>query len=251
VAELAAQAFGFALVLGRLAGAVSLLPGFGEAGIPAMARAGLALMLTLVLLPSLLPLAPPAPDAGLAAVSMLAAEVVTGLWFGWLARLVVLAVPIALQYIAYLLGLSSVLQPDPELGPQTTPLARLAGITAPLLIMVSGLYQPPLTALVGSFRLVPMGTWLPAPDGLAAAVQASGDCMALALRLAGPFVLAGLMWQGTLGLAARLTPRLQVYLTAMPAQIAGGFVLLAAVMATLLAAWSEAARDALSHLPGS
>ena len=56
---------------------------------------------------------------------MVVAEVITGLWIGWLARLLVLALPIAGQYIAYMLGIANVLQPDQELGGQATPIARL------------------------------------------------------------------------------------------------------------------------------
>ena len=58
---------------------------------------------------------------------MIVAEVMTGLWLGWLARLFCLALPIAAQFIAYLLGISTVLQPDAELGPQSTALAALFG----------------------------------------------------------------------------------------------------------------------------
>ena len=47
---------------------------------------------------------------------MIVAEVITGLWIGWLARLLVLALPVAGQFIAYMLGIANVLQPDPELG---------------------------------------------------------------------------------------------------------------------------------------
>lgn len=114
-------AFGLMLVLARVAGAVMLLPGLGETGPPAVLRAGLALCLSLLLLPPLLPTLPPAPDASLQAALMIAAEAFTGLWFGWLARLIALALPMAAQFIAYLLGLSTVLQPARSLAPNPPP----------------------------------------------------------------------------------------------------------------------------------
>ena len=95
---------------------------------------------------------------------MIAAEVITGLWLGWLARLLVLALPVAGQFISYMLGVANVLQPDPELGGQATPIARLFALAAPLAILVSGLYAMPLAALAGSYRLIPAGTLLPAAD---------------------------------------------------------------------------------------
>ena len=71
-------AFGLMLVLARVVGAIMLLPGLGEVAPPSMVRAGLALCVTLLLLPILLPDLPPAPEAGLQCGLMLAAEIATG-----------------------------------------------------------------------------------------------------------------------------------------------------------------------------
>ena len=125
LAALPAWAFAFVLVMARIGAAIALLPGLGEAEPPAMLRVGLCLAVTVLLLPGIAPLIPPVPEAGMQAAFMVAAEVITGLWIGWLARLLVLALPIAGQFIAYMLGIANVLQPDPELGGQATPIARL------------------------------------------------------------------------------------------------------------------------------
>jgi flagellar biosynthetic protein FliR len=239
------------LVLARFGAAMALLPGLGEATVPAVVRVGLALGLTVLLLPGIFPLAPPMPDAGLTAAGMVIAEVMTGLWLGWLARLFCLALPIAAQFISYLLGISTVLQPDAEMGPQTTALAALFGIAAPLAILVSGLYMLPLTALAGSYRLIPAGTLLPTADSTATVVAAVGQTFSLSLQLASPFVLAAIVWHVAIGLIARLVPRLQIYFVSMPGQIVGGLALLATLFGVILAAWQDAARDGLAALPGN
>src|SRR4051794_36404906 len=99
-ASLLGWAPAFALVLARVGAAMALLPGLGENAAPAMVRAGLALSLTILLLPEVRPLIPPVPDAGAAMALMVVGEVVTGLWFGWVARMIVLALPIGAQFIA-------------------------------------------------------------------------------------------------------------------------------------------------------
>ena len=142
--------------------------------------------MTLLLLPGIAPLLPPVPEAGMQAGLMIAAEVITGLWLGWLARLLVLALPIAGQFIAYMLGLANVLQPDPQLGGQATPIARLFALAAPLAILISGLYALPLAALAGSYGLIPPGTLLPAADTAQTAVRAVGA----RIRAVGPAGLA-------------------------------------------------------------
>ncbi len=250
LAALPAWAFGFALVLARVSAACMLLPGIGEAELPTTIRAGFALALTALLLPVLQPMLPSDPAAPLATLAMVAAETATGLWLGWLARLVMLALPLAGQIVASLLGLANVLQPDPTLGPQTTALSRLFGLAAPVVILASGLYALPLAALAGSYRLIPAGTLLPSADTTASVVAAVADSFALGVRLAAPFIAAAIVWQVGLGLIARLVPQLPIYFAAMPGQILGGLVLLGLLAATTLAAWQAHLDGVFRALPG-
>lgn len=244
-------AFGFMLVLARVGGAMTLLPGLGETAPPSMLRAGLALCIALLLLPGLLPALPLPPEAGVQAGLMVAAEVLTGVWFGWLARLLMLALPMAAQFIAYMVGISNVLQADAELGPQTTAVARLFEAAAAPLILATGLYTLPLAALEGLYRLIPAGTLLPVEDGTQTVLRGVAETFVLALRLASPFVLASLVWHVATGLMARFLPRLQVYFVAVPGQILGGLLLLASLSGALLSAWLDTLRGGLATLPGS
>ena len=249
--DLSHWAFGLMLVLARIGAAMTLLPGLGETAPPAMLRAGLALCIALLLLPGLLPDLPQPPDSGAQAGLMVAAEVVTGVWFGWLARLLVLALPMAAQLIAYMIGVSNVLQTDPTLGPQTTAIAGLFQAAAPLLILLTGLYQLPLAGLEGLYRLIPAGSMLPPADSLQTVLRSVADGFTLALRLASPFVLASLVWHVATGLMARFLPRLQIYFVAVPGQILGGLLLLASLSGALLSAWLEATRGGFGALPGA
>jgi flagellar biosynthetic protein FliR len=251
LATLPTWAFAFVLVMARIGAAMALLPGLGESEPPMMLRVGLTLGVTSLLLPGIAPLVPAVPEAGMQAGFMIAAEIITGLWLGWLARQLVLALPIAGQFIAYMLGVSNVLQPDAELGGQATPVARMFAIAAPLAILVTGLYALPLAALAGSFQLIPPGSLLPAADTAQTAVRAVVTSFALAVRLASPFLLVSIVWHVAIGLLARLVPRLQVYFIVMPGQILGGIVLLGALAIAMLATWEVAMRTGFASLPGS
>lgn len=243
-------AFAFVLVLARVGSALMLLPGLGEADMPMMVRAGLVMSVSFLLLPGVAPMVGAAPDDVMALAGMVLAEVATGLWLGWLARMVVLALPVAGQLMSYMLGLSNVLQPDAELGAQATALGRMLALAAPVAILASGLYGPALAALGGSYRLVPPGALVPAVDLTETALSSVAQGFALALRLAAPFVLASVVWQVSIGLMARLVPRLQVFFVAMPAQILGGLAIFAALISMLLGSWQQAVRDAYAALPG-
>jgi flagellar biosynthetic protein FliR len=250
LASLPDWAFAFVLVLGRIGAALTLLPGLGEASPPAMLRAGLAIGVTALLLPGIMPLIPHVPADVPTVVGMIAAEVVTGMWLGWLARLLVLALPIAGQLMAFMLGVSNVLVTDPELSGQSSALEQLFSLAAPLALLISGLYAVPLAALAGSYHVIAPGTLLPAGDGTELAVRAVGQCFALALELASPFVLASIVWTVVIGLIARLVPNVPVYFVAMPGQILGGLALLAVLGGAVMATWMDATTAGFARLPG-
>jgi flagellar biosynthetic protein FliR len=240
----------FALVLARVGAAMALLPGLGEAVAPAVVRIGLALSMTILLLPELQPMIPPVPAAGLDMGLMIVGEVVTGLWFGWVARMIALALPIGAQFIGFLVGLSSVLQPDPELGAQSGVLGKLFEVAAPALLLVSGLYQLPLMALVGLFHLIPPGQMLPPGESAEVAIGAVGTCFSLAVQLASPFVLIGITWNLAMGLISRIVSRMQIYFVSMPGQIIVGLTLLTMTASAMTMAWRDSAQAFFDALPG-
>jgi len=251
LAGLPDHAFGFVVVLARVGGAVSVLPGLGEGEIPTTVKAGVALMLSGLVLPVVESRIPGAGLPPLAMLAMIASELFCGLLLGWLARLIALALPVAGQLLAVQVGLSSVLQPDPDLGSQTAGTSRLLALAAPVLILSSGLYALPIRALVGSYRLFPPGTLPSVADAADSVAQATSGSFALALQLAAPLVLGGMIWQVMLALVARLVPSLQVYSMSLPGQVLGGLVILTLVLQEMLRFWLTEVGTTFSTLPGS
>jgi flagellar biosynthetic protein FliR len=229
---------------------MALLPGLGEAVAPAVVRIGLAFSITILLTPELKPLMPVVPAAGLSVALMVGGEVITGLWFGWVTRMIVLSLPICAQFIGFLVGLSSVLQPDPELGAQSSALGKLFEMAAPVLLLVTGLYRLPLTALNGLFLLIPPGHMLPGADSTEIAIHAVGTAFSLALQLASPFVVIGIAWQLAMGLVGRIVSRLQIYFVSMPGQILAGLALLMITGSTIILAWRDGVQAYFTSLPG-
>jgi len=150
-----------------------------------------------------------------------------------------------------MLGIASVLQPDPELGSQTTALSKIFELAASTIILTSGLYKMPLAALDGLFHLIPPGQMLPAVDSVQVAVHTVGAAFGLALRVASPFVVAGIVWHIAMGQIARVVSRVQIYIVAMPGQILGGLALLVSVCGAIVTVWRESVEGFFSMLPGS
>jgi flagellar biosynthetic protein FliR len=250
LAGLPALAFQAVLVFARLGAAVMLLPGLGEAEIPAPLRLALGLALVALLLPALLPGLPAPPADGVAAARMVATEVLVGLWLGGLARLAVMALAVAGQLVAVLVGLSALLVSDPDMGSGGTALSRAFGLLAAVLVLATGLHGLALSALLGSYAALPAGD--PFPGGLAAetVARAGAESLALALRLAAPFIIGAVVLNLALGLLARLAPGVQTFFVAVPGQILAGFALLMLLAPPMLMAFEASLRASLAELAG-
>jgi flagellar biosynthetic protein FliR len=239
-------AVAFALALARIGGIVMLLPGVGETVVPATLRAGFAVALTLLLMPSIaMPAA--APDFIMLA-ALLAHELAVGIWLGMMARFFVLALPIAGQIISYQIGLSSVITPSQDLGAESTLLSTVFGMFATTMILATGLYALPLQALVASYHILPVGLNFPAGSVLRIAQALTTQSFGLAVQVAMPFLLAGLLWQAGLAVISKLVPQLQIFMVAMPGQTLGGLALLALLATAMVAAWQRGAAAGMTRM---
>ncbi len=249
LATLPALVFQAVLLFCRLGAAVMLLPGLGESEVPATIRLSLGLMLTLLLLPLLAAALPAPPEAIAELLRLLALELLAGLWLGGLARGLMLALAQAGQVMGSMIGMTSPLQGDPSLGSQSTALGRGFGFAATVLVLATGLYALPLGALVNSYTALPAGAPFPAgaADSVAAMVT---DSMSLSLRLAAPFILAGVLFNVGMGLIARVAPQVQIFVVAAPAQIIAGLGLLILLLPALLTVWQGAMSTGFQALPG-
>lgn len=223
------------LVFLRVGAMMALLPVFGEQLIPARLRLGIALAFTLVVAPAvaagLPPLAGPAAWAGAGG-----AEILAGLFFGALLRILVLGLQTAGTIAAQSASLSQIFggAPGMEPSPAMSNLMLFAGLS---LAAISGLHVRLAMMVVESYDLIPAGTLigpsLVADLGLAGVSRS----FALAFQLAAPFVLASLLYNVTLGVINRAMPQLMVAFVGAPAITAGGLILLMLALPLMLRLW--------------
>ncbi len=244
-------AFQAVLVFARLGAAVMLLPGLGEQEIPASIRLALGLALLALLLPVLGPGLPAAPEAGAEAARLIIQEAVAGLWLGGLARILSMALSIAGQAVAALIGLQGMLVADPAMGGQGTALSRAFGLMTAVLVLASGLHGIALRGLVDSYAVIPAGAALPLDMAAEGMAEAGARSLELALRLAAPFVVAAVVMNVALALLSRLAPQVQTFFVAAPGQILVGVALLMLLAPPMLASFAEALQAGFQSLPGA
>lgn len=204
-----------------------LLPGFGEVFVPSRVRLLLALAVTLVVTPLVAPSLPPVPDGPLAMFGTLGAELAVGLFLGALARMMVAALHIAGVIAGFQTSLGNAQLFDPLSSEQGSLIGSLLHVMGVFVIFAANLHHMMLGALVGSYELFVPGAPLPVGDLSGAAVRAVGSSFVLAMQIAAPVIVAGMLFYLALGLLARLMPQVQVFFIAIPMQIVLGFLVLA------------------------
>lgn len=226
--------FNFFMIFARLGSAIMLLPGFGEAYVPQRVRLVFALMVSLVLMPMLADRLPAMPAAFDRFTGLLVLEIGIGIFFGMLTRLILLGAQSAGSVIALQIGLASALVSDPTTQQQAAVTGNFLLALTVVLIFATGLDHMTLKGLVGTYGIFPPGVVPPLGDVANHASRIVSDSFAVAIEMATPFLVYGIVFSVALGLLARLMPTLQVFFIAMPAQILAGLGLMAVSVTAMM-----------------
>ncbi len=232
---LAAEVFAFLTVFARLGAALMLLPPFGEKLVLVRARLVLALAISALVTPLAAPVLPPTPELPIELVIVLGGEIAVGLFIGGLARLLLSALHTASILVAYQSGLGTATVFDPSQNAQGVIISRFFSMMALVLLFATDLHHALLIALIDSYRTLPPGALPVTGDFAAQAIDFIAGAFVVALQVAAPVLIIGLLFYLGLGLLGRLMPAIQVFFVALPLQIALGFsVVMAGLSAMML-----------------
>ena len=226
--------FQFFLVFARLGSAIMLLPGFGEAYVSPRIRLVFALAVSLALMPMISARLPLLPASMAEFAALLVIEIGIGIFFGMIARLILLGVQTAGSVIALQIGIASALVADPTTQQQAAVTGNFLLALTIVLIFATGLDHMTLKGLVGTYAIFPPGRIPPMADIADHAARIVADSFAVAIAMTAPFLVYGIVFAVALGLLARLMPTLQVFFIAMPMQILAGFALMAVALTAMM-----------------
>ena len=246
---LSGQVFALFLIFCRIGSAITLLPGFGESYVPAKMRLLFALGLTLIVAPILAPNLPKAPGDFGALIVLMFSEILLGLFFGMVTRLIVMSLETAGVMVATQIGLSNASIFNPTLAQQGTLPSALYGATAVLLLFVTDTHHVLLAALVESYRLYPPGNPIPVAvlsDGI---LHVIADSFLLGLKLAAPFIVVGTVLFVVMGVMNKFMPTVQIFFISLPLQIALCLTLFAVTLPVVMTMWLQYLGDTLINLP--
>ena len=239
ISLLPALAAAFMLVFARIGAMVMLLPGFGEANIHVRVRLGIALALTLILLPmhrnaytvSMTSMAP--------LLVLMVHEIVIGVVLGATARVTLSALAVAGSVIAQQLGLGFVTTIDPTQGQQGALIGNFLTMLGLTLLFATDMHHLVIAALSESYNVFSPGELMPSGDVAALATRTFATAFKIGIQLSAPFIVFGLVFNLGLGVLARLMPQMQVYFVGVPLSILAGFLILAAIIATMMGTYLD------------
>ena len=231
---LPAGVFSILFVFARIGTAIFSIPGFGEAFVPARVRLGLALLISIVIVPIVSKSIPDVPISPFALLILLFAEMVIGALIGLSAKIAMLTLQSAGSFIAFMTSLANAFFSNPASAQQSSIYSSLLGVIGIVAIFVTNLHHLALQALVESYIVFPPGQGFPAGDFASVFSGVIAESLVIAMKLAGPYFIVGLVFYLGLGLLARLMPQIQVFFLAIPLQIMMGMAILIPSLSMLM-----------------
>lgn len=212
----------FLLAFARLGGMLAWSPVFGHRSVPVPYRAGLTLLLALVLTP-LLPDRTLVSNEALGWAVALAGEAFVGLAIATVAQVIMAAADVAGELIGFQMGLTAASVFDPSTGQHPGVVTRFEQILALLLFLAVNGHHLLLRAVASSFQRVSPGAVLePAVTGgivgLGSTVLQSG------VALAAPLIGMLLVLNVALALVSRATPQAHVFIVGLPVSVGLGLL---------------------------
>ncbi|AGH49042.1 MULTISPECIES: flagellar biosynthetic protein FliR [Sphingomonadales] len=240
MAGLPFDAAAFLILFARIGAVLMLLPAFSEDAIPGRVRLLFGLGFTAGLFGLLGGQVAPALRSDTALPGIVLSELLVGIAMGMIVRILFNAASMAGAIISLQVGLSSALVMDPALGGQASVLARFIGIAAAVVCLTTGVHHLWIAAMVQSYALFPVGGLPPAADFARLAVETTGHAMGLAVSMAAPLIVYGILFNVALGLAVRMAPQIQAFFIMQPLNILLGMSLFAVLIGGILTAFANA-----------
>ncbi len=213
----------------RILALIGSAPIFSEAAVPRAVKVAVALLLSLVIAPTLDPM-PTLPLMSAGGVWIVLQQVLIGAAMGFSMRLVFAMVQAAGEYVGLQMGLSFASFFDPTSGGSTMVLARLLNVIAMLVFLATNGHLMLVRTLAESFHALPITDAPLAGAGWLALVLAGRQVIADGLMLALPLIASLLSLNLAMGILNRVSPQFSIFSVGFPVTLLAGIGMLQLLM---------------------
>ncbi|HIG57683.1 MAG TPA: flagellar biosynthetic protein FliR [Candidatus Latescibacteria bacterium] len=218
----------FLLILLRVSALLIVAPIFGHRLFLARAKVGLAVMVSMVIFPTVDRF--DVPVGFLPYAVMMVGEVIMGLVIGYAVLLLFIGIQFAGQLAGLQMGFGIVNVIDPASHDQVSIIGQFLNILAILLMLTLDGHHIILNGLMTSFDAVPLGGVVLKVPVAQKMIALTAEVFVIAIKISAPIMIALFLISTAMGVLARTVPQMNVFIVGFPVQLGVGMSIL---MATL------------------
>ncbi len=214
----------FFLILIRISVILLMFPFFSSRVIPVLAKAGLVLIITIILFSVIDNKVVEFPDTLCGMVQMITAELIIGMILGLLVQIVFEGIRMMGQLVGFQTGFAITNILDPQSGIQVSILSNMAYLVAMVIFLILNGHHILLNAIRESFEIINVGSLSLDRRIFQEIINASGDMFVIAIKIGAPAIAALLFTKVVFGLITKLIPQMNIMIVAFPVQIVIGLI---------------------------
>ena len=212
----------FLLIVVRITCFIHAAPFFGMTNTPSRVKIGLGVLISALVYRTLTPVYPEYSTVLMFAIFVIK-EAITGILIGYAANVCVTILNFAGHLVDMEIGLSMVSLFDPVSRESVTISGTYYQYTVLVMLMISGMYQYVLAAIIETFNLIPVsGAVFSSEKILNAMLIFLRDYLALGFRLCLPVFASMLLLNAILGILAKVSPQLNMFAVGIQLKILMG-----------------------------
>lgn len=211
------------LIFFRVSGIIFGAPVFGSLNVPAIAKIGLSMFLSFMIIPIYHTDKVFSTNVISLAIIILR-EVGLGFLIGFFARLIFSAVQFGGQLIGVQMGLGIVSVMDPQTQQQISIISQFKYLIAILLFLSFDGHLWFLKAVFKSFETIEIGQFFVSKGVMQLTIKMIGDMFVLGIKVAAPLIGLILCFDTLLGVFARTVPQMNVLILGFPLKIGAGLL---------------------------
>jgi flagellar biosynthetic protein FliR len=227
--------YGVMLIFLRVAGILFSAPVLDSDTIPVTFKVGLALAVSVLMLPVVGATLSVADLSLMAFIIGVASEIAIGVTIGLSVKLLFTGIQLAGQVAGHQMGFAIANVVDPATSIQIPVLAQFYNLTAMLVFLAINAHHMFFSALVDSYSVIPPLTINLSSQVVGMMMQLAADMFIVAIKVGAPLIAVMLLVSVGLGLIARTVPQIHVFIVGMPMKIIVGLIFMVIVAPYLTA----------------
>lgn len=216
----------YSIIFFRISGIIFTMPFFGTENVPRLMRIGLALVVTMVLVPTLDISGVALPDNLWTYTAVVFKELFVGMALGFVSMIVFHGIQFSGDLIGFQMGLRIGNVIDPMSDEQISIIGTVQNLLAVLLYLSLFWDHFLFKAIGASFSVIPIsGVVLEGPLATEF-IRMTGEVFVIALKMGAPLLAALFLADVALGFIARTAPQINVFIIGFPVKVGMGILLL-------------------------